>query len=194
MFWPLQQQCVEHLAQASPKPLVKCTLPRHLKLLVRPTDQRAMPCPLGPNVPDHRPFLAAAPGPVPIPPRIQLEAEAAHHVADPGAQRVAALADAAREDEGVDPALQRDVVRADKGGDAVGEEVEGEPLRGRLRRGDGGEVGRARQRLPAGLLVEDLLGARDVQRLGRAGRELADVACVVEDEAAGVGGTRRLAK
>ena len=51
---------------------------------------------------------------------------------------------------------------------------------------DGGKVGGAGQGLPARLLVEDLLGAGDVEVLGGGGGELAYVGGVVEYQAGGV--------
>lgn len=138
-----------------------------------------MPSAGGSDVPNDVGVVAA--GVVPL--GVDVEAEAADGTSDGGAELGAALADAAGEDEGVDGAAQRNVVGADEGADTVDEEVEGEPRGCVLRRGDGGEVGRARQGLPAGLRVEDLLGPGDVEVLGRRGGELADVRGIVEDEA-----------
>lgn len=117
--------------------------------------------------------------------RVDGEAEAGDLARDGGAQLVAALADAAGEDEGVDAAAEGHVVGADVAADAVGEQIKRQPALGPGVDGGGdlAEVGGARERLPAPLLVEDLLGDRDVQLLGGRGGQLADVARVVEHEA-----------
>jgi hypothetical protein len=58
-------------------------------------------------------------------------------------EAAALLADAASEDEGIDPALEGDVVASDKASNAVYEEVEGEGMLGLAAGGNGSEVGGA---------------------------------------------------
>ena len=105
--------------------------------------------------------------------RVEVEAEAAGVVDNGGAQVGAALADAAREDQGVDGAAEGDVVGADVAADAVDKEVEGQAAEGRAvgaggsSSSHGGEVCGAREGAPAGFFVEDLLGAGDVEVLRR---------------------------
>lgn len=182
-------------AKRSPKLLIFGTHPRHLVLLVRLTDQHPRPPPRRAtlaHIPDFFVVVVVVVTAAVVGRVVQRrEAQAGDLLGDGGAQAGALLADAAGKDERVDLAAQRDVVRADEGADAVDDQVEGEAaLRAAVvvvvvGGGDGGKVGRARQRLPPGLLVENLLGARDVQLLGRGRGEAADVACVVEDEAGG---------
>lgn len=102
-----------------------------------------------------------------VPPLINCEPKTASLVNHGGAQRGTPLANAAREDEGVDLALEGDKVRADKAGDAVDKQVKGESRVGCVAGRDGSKVGRARQGGPARLFVEDLFGLGDVQVGGR---------------------------
>ena len=137
-----------------------------------------------------------------VPLLVELEAQTATLVDNGGAQGGALLADAAREDEGVDAAVQLDVVAADEAEDAVDDDGEGElALRGGGA-GDVPEVGGAGEGFPAGFLVEDIFGLRgegllggwlgvgvrkgdtcgaDVEFFGAAGAGLAGVVGEVED-------------
>ncbi|KAL2255420.1 hypothetical protein VTK26DRAFT_3417 [Humicola hyalothermophila] len=176
------------------------TRPRHLKLLVRPAHQDPRRHPGPADVPDD-PFAAVVAN-VGIGRFVEREPQAGDLPGDGAAQPRALLADAAGEDERVGPPAERDEVGADEAADAVDEEVEREALGfgvlaaplvgvglvvGLVILGGGGgdeaKVGGPCQGPPAGLFVEDLLGSRDVERLGGAGRELPGVACVVEHEA-----------
>lgn len=104
---------------------------------------------------------------------VDIKTEACALRDDGFAQPVALLADAAREDEGVDVALEGDVVGAYEAADAVDEEVEGEfvllvvllvLVRGGG--GDGAEIGGSGQGFPPGLFVQDGLCHGDVKVLG----------------------------
>lgn len=167
----------------------------HLELLVGSTDQYLVPDALLPaaDVPHDGIFFCSGSGVVVV---VDAEPQASGLLDDASPQLRALLADPAREHERVHLPAQRHVVRADVAADAVREQVEGQllaPLGGfvavfagrrRRRRRDGREVRSPRQRVPAALLVEDLLGPRDVQIPRRRGRELAYVAAgVVEYEA-----------
>lgn len=170
----------------SPEPFILGTHPRHLELLIRLANQH--PRAAHALLPDVLDDGAVAVSSVLIGPLVEAsKAEARDFPDDGGAQPRAFLTDPSREDEGVDFPAERDVVRADVSTQAVDKQVEGEAA-GRVvlpggRVGDEAEVGGARQGLPPGLLVEDLLGTRDVQVPRRGRRELASVGGVVEDQA-----------
>jgi hypothetical protein len=105
---------------------VERTRPRHLYLLVRRTHQH--PLPVLPCPPDLDDALARAAHTF-VRLLVEREPEAGGGADDGGAERRAALADAAGEDERVRRAAEREVVRAEEVEDAVREEVEREPLR-----------------------------------------------------------------
>lgn len=119
---------------------------------------------------------------LPIQPVVNLKPQAANLLNDAPAQLIALLTDASRKDERVDLPCQRYVVAAHEAAHAVHEQVERQLALWLVRGGDDAEIGRARQRLPAALLVQDLLGAGDVQLLRRGRGQLAHVACVVEHQ------------
>ena len=122
---------------SSPKILPRRTKARHLKLLIRLTHQD-LPAPRTPPS-----FCRSSPAQFPhdlviitttittttipvsssfaaVPVRIQvIESEAPNLPNDSGAQLGALLANAARENEGVDVAPQRDKVAADEAADAI---------------------------------------------------------------------------
>jgi hypothetical protein len=111
-------------------------------------------CALLPDTPDH-PLARLT-----IQPSIQLEAQAATALHDCRPQRLALLADAAREHQRVDLAVELHVVAAYEAKDAVEEEVEGELAFTGGRAGDLAEIGRPGQRFPTGLFVEDFFRLR----------------------------------
>ena len=140
-------------------------LPRHLRLLIRATDQHPMLAALIPNI--HHRF------PVPQTLLIGLQVRREAQELNPSyhllPQLGAFLADPSRENDGVYLPAEFHEVAADVADDAVDKDVEGESTRFVARGGffdDDAEVGRSRESLPPWFVVENLLRLRHVHFLG----------------------------